>query len=245
MSNRGQILKTLALSAPLALAGGFAANAGGYIAPIVEAEVAPIVEVTPAGDWAGAYAGVTLGYAFSGEDRVGLENPTIAGDQHNYGKLDLSGANAGVRVGYRWQKDKWVFGPELGYEAGNIEDSVSEGGYESHSKIKDVVALRFVTGYSVRPDMLVYGVAGVARGKVEYSVTGDGANGPSDIEDTFNRTGYIVGLGVEKKLTDRVSLTGQYEYANFGKETLTSSTGLDTEATAKYNNVKVGLNFRF
>lgn len=246
MSNRGQILKTLALSAPLALAGGFAANAGGYTAPVVEQAVAPIIEVAPdAGDWAGAYGGVTLGYAFSGKDRVGLENPSIDGDMNSYGSLDLSGANAGIRVGYRWQKDRWVFGPTLGYEAGNIEDSISQDGYDSHSKIKNVIALRFLTGYAVRPDTLVYGIAGVARAKVDYSVTGDGANGASDIDDSFSRTGYIVGLGVEKKLTDRVSLTGEYEYANFGKETLTSSSGLDTEATPKYNNVKVGLNFRF
>ncbi len=245
MSNRSQFLKSLVLSAPLALAGGIAAHAGGYIAPIVEPAVAPLVEVTPAGDWAGAYAGVTLGYAFKGKDRVGLENPAIPGDQRSYGTLDLSGANAGVHVGYRWQKEKWVFGPQLGYEAGNIKDSVNEGGYESSSKIKDVIALRFLTGYTVRPDTMIYGIAGVARAKVDYAVEGDGLNGPSDINDTYTRTGYIVGLGVEKKLTERVSLTGEYEYANFGKETLTSTSGLDTEATAKYNNVKVGLNFRF
>ncbi|WP_312530799.1 outer membrane protein [Paracoccus sp. (in: a-proteobacteria)] len=241
MSARVQILKSLILSAPLAAAAAFTANAGGYSAPVVEAAVAPVIEVAPAaGDWQGGYAGVTLGYAFAGKDRVGV-NEGGAGGVTDLKKLDLSGANAGVRVGYRWQKDRWVFGPELGFEGGNVKDSFTDGGYEASSKIKNVLALRMKTGYEVSPDMLVYGIAGVARAKVDYKVTG----ADIDVNDSFSRTGYVVGLGVEKKLTERMSLTGEYEYANFGKETLEDAAGTVTKATPKYSNVKVGLNFRF
>ena len=245
MQNRGHFLKSLALSAPLALVAAFAAQAGGYSAPVIETAVAPVIEITPeVGDWQGAYGGITLGYAFRGKDRVGLAEGT--GSVTNYDTLELSGANAGIRVGYRWQKDNWVFGPELGFEGGNIKDSFdNDEGYDASSKIKNVAALRLKTGYVVRPDMLVYGIAGVARAKVDYSVEGTGAQGVADIDDTYSKTGYIVGLGVEKKLTERMSVTGEYEYANFGKETLVGASGLDTEATAKYNNIKVGLNFRF
>ncbi|MEF9600955.1 outer membrane beta-barrel protein [Paracoccus sp. PXZ] len=243
-----------AVAASLTLASTLAANAGGYTPPVVDSGVvAPIVETAPVGDWAGGYAGLTLGYAFGGDDRVGFtetESGTYLGDA---GDLELSGANAGVHIGYRWQRDRWVFGPELGFEAGNIEDNFSfsnqlGGTTDVSSKIKNVLALRLKTGYSVRPDLLVYGIAGIARADVEYKVAGtDGSGGSVSENRDFKNNGYIVGLGVEKKFSDRMSVTGEYEYANFGKtaRTFELDGAATTQATPDYHNVKLGLNFKF
>ncbi len=223
--------------ATLAL-GAVAANAGGYTPPVVDAGVvAPIVESAPVGNWAGAYAGLTLGYAFGGDDDVGISTGTSTVTPDT---LELSGANAGIRLGYRWQKDRWVIGPELGFEGGSIKDSFSTDGYDAESKIKNVLALRVKTGYEVTPNTLVYGIVGVARAKVDYSVAGNGV----DINDTYTKTGYIVGLGAERMINDKWSVTGEYEYANFGKENLAAG-GFDTNATPDYHNVKLGLNFKF
>ena len=70
-----------------------------------------------ASEWQGAYAGITLGYAFGGDDDIGARPPGI-----DIGNAELSGANAGLRLGYRWQRDRWVVGPELAYVAGDISD---------------------------------------------------------------------------------------------------------------------------
>ncbi|WP_323716175.1 outer membrane protein [Paracoccus aminovorans] len=225
--------RLIAPFATLAL-GAAAANAGGYTPPVVDTGVvAPITEVAPVGNWQGGYAGLTLGYAFGGDDDVGVSGVTPD-------SLEMSGANGGVRLGYRWQKDRWVFGPELGYEGGNIKDSFSTDGYDAESKVKNVLALRMKTGYEVAPNTLVYGIAGVARGKIDYSVTGNGA----DINDTYTKTGYIVGLGAERMINDKWSVTGEYEYANFGKEKLSDGTNT-TNATPKFHNIKLGVNFKF
>lgn len=236
-----KLSKLLVLAAPVSVF-AVSAHAGGYTAPVVET-VAPVVEtVAPVGNWQGGYAGLTLGYAFQGKDRYGIETP--AGFQGNIGTMKLSGANAGLRAGYRWQNNNWVFGPELAIEGGSIKDSVkgTVGGvdYEGESKIKNVISLRGKVGYAVQPDLLVYGMAGVARADVDYKLTAAGA----EESDGYKKTGYVVGLGVEKQINDRWSVTGEYEYANFGKETRTFG-DVTTEATAKYNNVKVGLNFKF
>lgn len=234
-------LKFTALTTALILAAGAAAHAGGYTPPTVEPPViAPIVEeVVPT--WQGGYVGATLGYAFNGDDRVGLDTPLGFFD---LGTVELEGFNAGLRVGYRWQRDRWVFGPELGFEGGNINNNVDQYGYEAHTKIKNVIALRGKAGYVMDNDMLVYGTLGVARAKIEYQVHGDGPLGPADIDDSYSKNGYIVGIGVEKKLNDRLSLTGEYEYANFGKQVLTAG-DVSTRATPDYHNVKVGVNFAF
>ncbi len=220
--------------------GAAAAHAGGYVPPVIETAPAPVVLDAPVGSWQGGYAGLTLGYAFGGEDRVGLSDTatdTLLGD---IGELKVKGANAGVRAGYRWQRDRWVFGPELGFEGGDIKgdtDGVIAGvPLEAEAQIKNVLALRLKTGYAVGPDMLVYGIAGVARADVDFTV--------GEIEENYKKTGYVVGLGVEKQLTEKWSVTGEYEYANFGKEDLEFD-DTTTAATAKYNNVKLGVNFRF
>lgn len=230
------------LTASVALGGGaLAAQAGGYASPVVEpVPAAPPVQPVDNGNWEGGYAGVTLGYAFEGKDEVGVFGP---GDSYlgEIGEMKTDGVNGGVRAGYRWQRGKWVFGPEVSFEAGDMKgdtDGVIAGGVpmDAESKINNIVALRMKTGYAVRPDVLVFGTAGVARADVDYSLGG--------VDDDFSTTGYIVGLGVEKQFNDRMSLTAEYEYAEFDKEEMDLG-GFTTEATPKYNNVKVGLNFRF
>lgn len=217
-----------------------AAHAGGYVPPVVDAAPIVVEPAAPVGAWQGGYAGLTLGYAFKGDDRFGLTetaSDTFLGD---IGELELKGANIGLRAGYRWQRGNWVFGPELGVEGGSIKGDTNGvllgTDLEAEGKVNNMIALRFKTGYTVRPDLLVYGIAGVGRVDMDYELNG--------IEESFSKTGYILGLGVEKQINEKWSVTGEYEYANFGKEDLTFG-GLDTEATPKYNNIKVGVNFRF
>ncbi|RCW79924.1 outer membrane protein [Paracoccus lutimaris] len=232
------------VAATLSLATTATAFAGGYAAPVVDPVVAPIVESAPA-DWQGGYAGLTLGYAFNGDDEVGIDQPPRGSGAGTPDELTLSGANAGLRVGYRWQRDRWVFGPELGYEGGDIKDDFSTAGYDAESKIKNVLALRFKTGYVLNNGVMLYGIVGAARAKIDYKVEGDGEHGAIDLNDDYSENGYIVGFGAEKMLTERLSLTGEYEYANFGKKTLSDDADVATRATPKYHNVKVGLNFKF
>lgn len=231
-------MKTIATLAGSMTFAALAAHAGGYTPPVVEPiPAAPVIMEEPVGAWQGGYAGLTLGYAFKGKDEVGVGGPsgTVSPDE-----LKLSGANGGVRIGYRWQRGNWVVGPELSYEGGNIKDSFSTDGYDAESKVKNMYALRVKTGYTVAPDMLVYGIAGVGRAKIDYSVAGNGA----DINDSYNKTGYILGLGVEKQINAKWSVTGEYEYADFGSENLSDGT-YDTNATPQYNNIKLGVNFKF
>lgn len=245
-------LPKILTAASLTLGTALTATAGGFTPPVVDAGVvAPIVE-TASSDWQGAYGGLTLGYAFNGKDEVGFSDPT-GGPVESVGDLELGGVNGGLRVGYRWQRGNWVFGPELGYEAGNIEDSLS---YDNDvgsrtkvtSKVKNVLALRMKTGYAVRPDLLVYGIAGIARADVEYKTEVTSATASEGQNRDFKKNGFVVGMGVEKQLTERMSVTGEYEYAQFGKTDRTFTIGGEsatTEATPKYHNVKVGLNFKF
>lgn len=209
-----------------------AAHAGGYIAPVLD--VAPPVPVVsaPVADWQGAYAGITLGYAFGGDDDIGVRPPG-----GNIGSAEITGANAALRLGYRWQRNRWVVGPEISYGVGEIDDSFDFAGGEFESEANDLLGIRLKTGYLVRPDTLVYGIAGWQEGDFAYSVNGN------DVD--YDADGYVLGLGVERRLTDRMSLTGEYEYSDFGSTDVEIVPGATSVATPSFHNVKVGLNFRF
>ena len=211
-----------------------AVHAGGYVAPMIEVE--PVVAPAPAA-WQGAYVGATLGYAFGGDDRIGNRPPGA-----DLGKAELSGANLGLRLGYAWQRDRWVYGPELGITGGSIKDSFDFDAGRFESKVNHMIALRLKAGYLVQDDLLVYGIAGWQRGDFTYDVAG------TDVDYTAN--GYVVGLGIEKQLTERWSITGEYEYANFGKTDLDLPTGPlaiagVSVATPEHSNIKLGVNYRF
>ncbi|MFD1794784.1 porin family protein [Paracoccus aurantiacus] len=225
------------------------ANAGGYIAPVVET-VAPVEVIEAPLTWKGAYAGATVGYAFGGDDEVGYSrNDNIF---YNSDTLELSGVNAGIRAGYRTQftgrSRDWVIGAELGYEGGSIEDSFTDGAFEAESSINNVIALRVKTGVlNNAKDTLFYGILGVAQADFDYRIEGvDGATGFGIETMGETMTGYIVGLGVERKLNERLSVTGEWEYANFGKETLEADGfPYSTEMTPDFHNIKIGLNYQF
>lgn len=231
------------LAAPLTLTLACAAQAGGYTPPVVAAPVvAP--SAAPVADWAGAYVGADLGYAFGGDDRIRVRRADGL-NSRELGKYELAGANLGLRAGYRWQRDRWVFGPEIGLAGGEIKDDFTSGGYSGKTKLKSAAALRFKTGYLVNDVTLLYGIAGVSRAKFDYSVTGTEPFAAVGIDDDFSATGYVLGFGAERRLTERLSLTGEYEYADYGKTHLRDANSNVTPATPKFHNVRIGLNYRF
>lgn len=237
------------LSAVAAFGIGSTAIAGGYIAPIVEQEIV-IVEPTAPLTWKGAYVGGTLGYAFAGDDEVGYaRNDNVF---YNSDTLEISGINGSIRAGYRTQftgrTRDWVVGAELGFEAGSIEDSFTDGDFSAENSINNVLALRVKTGVlNNAKDTLFYGIMGVAQADFDYRIEGvDGASEFGIDSTGETQTGYILGLGVERKMNERLSVTGEWEYANFGKETLgEDGFPYSTQMTPKYHNLKVGLNYQF
>lgn len=232
---------SLSLAAAIALGFTASAQAGGFVAPVVEAEpVTPVAVAPVAGAWQGGYAGLALGYAFGGDDEVGVFSPA-GGFLGNVGNAEVSGVNLDAHIGYRWQRDRWVFGPELSYMGGNIDDEFdfanTLGSGTVESEVDNVLALKVKTGYLVQPDMLVYGIAGWQSGNFTYTVSG--------VEEEYDADGYVLGLGVEKKFTERMSVTGEYEYSDFGTTDVDVGGGFTTNASPAFSNVKVGVNFKF
>ncbi|MFV0410147.1 MAG: outer membrane protein [Paracoccus sp. (in: a-proteobacteria)] len=246
------------LTAIAALMSGSTAMAGGFVPPVVETPI-EITEVAPVPAWEGMYVGGTLGYGFGGDDKVGT---TVNGfNRGNMGDLEISGGNYGLHAGYRWQrpvKDKyqWVFAGELGYEAGGLGDDVdsvmdimgSSMDGTASVDVNSVLALRVKSGVlNQAGDTWFYGIAGVGMIDYDYAIALNNASTRySTSYDGESATGYILGLGVEHKFDEKWSVTGEWEYQNYGKETIgDKNSGISTEATPDWHQIKIGLNYQF
>lgn len=224
------------------LAAASTASAGGFVAPVVETTT---VAVAPVGAWQGAYAGGSLGYSFGSDDEIGFN--AAEEDGAGIGAVDIKGLTAGAHVGYRWQRDRWIFGPELGIEGGSVDasDTVSfEGGeFDVESSVNYIVTLVLKTAYAVDPQTLVYGTFGAARGDFDYSRSAGGSTETVSYSDT----GLAAGLGVERLVSASTSVFAEYQYRDFGRTQVTFTEGGEatTVATPKHSNIKVGVNFRF
>lgn len=227
------------------------ALAGGYVAPVGEpVVVAPVVAETPDEDWAGGYAGGSLGYSFGGDDVIGLdifEDDTLIQRNKDLGSVDVKGATVGLHAGYRWQRGNWVFGPELWIEGGGVDasDTVTLGGEaEVESAVNYLAGLQFKTGYAIDARTLVYGTAGAVYGDFDYSLS---TAGLSDTV-TYDASGYTLGLGAERMLRDNVAIFAEWQYRNFGKTDVdfgTDANSIRGIATPEHHNVRIGVNFSF
>lgn len=211
---------------PLAAAFGLVALASmpAFAADVVMEEppapAAPM-EQPPLNTWSGPYAGVFLGYGFSGESDVGGTN-----------NVDTDGFLGGAFVGYNYQMDNIVIGAEgdIGYsgvEGDNAGVNVKSG-FEG--------SLRARLGYAVSPDILVYGTAGGAGKRIEVS---DGV-----AEDSNTALGWTAGVGTDVKLTETVFGRVEYRYTDFGSDDFALSGG-STEVSSKDHRIQFGVGMKF
>lgn len=205
--------------------------------------------------WTGAYAGIHAGYAWG--DASTKDN---AKDGVRPGPFDYSpaGGFGGGQIGYNLQVDRVVVGVEGDLSYLDLSGSgIIPSDSSSHQTLTldgglygDITAR---AGVLVTPATLVYikggfafytGEAKQSSANPAYSQTGT---------DTF--TGFVVGGGVEQKLTDALSLKVEFLHADFGSQEGYQTNVSDTSSPIGYkfknstsldaDSVRIGLNWHF
>lgn len=132
---------------------------------------------------------------------------------------DGRGSMAGIRAGYDYQLGAFVIGAAIDYSVGNQEDSVTgfsttPANYIFVRKLESLAAVRARLGYAWGP-ALAYVTGGYASGKVENRFrSSNGANTFTATTDDDKADGYQAGGGVEYRLADNLSVTGEYLYTS-------------------------------
>jgi len=185
----------------------------------------------------------------------------------------LAGLLGGVQAGFNLQSGAFVYGVEGDVSwTGMKEDSLSKLGtfrhldcwhdvyreidLKAHTEVNWVATLSGRVGYAI-DRVLIYAKGGVAFADQDYNwVVTKGSKDLATAKFSDTRTGWIVGGGAEWKLGHNWSAKLEYNYMDFGTETLNVATSvcLNGQCSKKdvrvdidehMHVVKLGINYRF
>ncbi|VXC49699.1 Outer membrane immunogenic protein [Pseudomonas sp. 8AS] len=192
-------------------------------------------------DWSGAYFGASLGAA---EGKGDTSTHASVGGTSDYftttdpqqlgnagdGSVSQWNASGGLFGGYGWQQGNLYWGVEASLNSLSFDESHNPA---TQTYLSDP-ASTFTLNQSVEADWqgtlrarlglaegrwLAYLTGGIAlsRLKVESNyadTSGLGGSGHGSSEES--KTGWVVGAGGEYALSERLSLRGEYLYADYG-----------------------------
>jgi outer membrane immunogenic protein len=185
----------------------------------------------------------------------------------------LSGLLGGVQAGFNLQSGAFVYGAEGQLSWTNMkEDSLSKLGefrfvncwydvskeidLKAHTEVNWVATLAGRIGYAV-DRVLIYAKGGVAFADQDYNwIVTKGSKDLATAKFSDTHTGWMVGGGAEWALWHNWSATLEYNYMDFGTETINAATSvcLNGQCSKKdvrvdidehIHVVKLGINYRF
>jgi outer membrane immunogenic protein len=226
--------------------------------------------------WTGFYAGLNLGGAW-GDSKYNLTFPPatayppvtqalLAND--GAATLHMSNVSSGGQIGYNWQVNNLVLGPEadiqyMGLRKTNV--------FTQNGPVAAPIVTPFVFTESSRSDWMatIRGRLGFAAGRVLFYGTGGVAFADSQSADTLAfptfappatftgtgarssiQTGWTAGGGIEWAFNDHWTAKAEYLYAQFPTST-TAMTPINTIFLQAYtdrltvNLARAGVNYKF
>jgi outer membrane immunogenic protein len=150
--------------------------------------------------------------------------------------LNSKGFNGGATAGFNWQPNRWVFGVEADFGALHVSDKKQSGAipypccpgstFDVGQQIKSnwMFTARPRVGYTWGK-WLVFGTAGVAVANIQYRELFTDTFGGAHETGTMNPSlfGWTAGIGAEYQLHRHWNVKGEYLYAHFGDDSVTSN----------------------
>jgi outer membrane immunogenic protein len=181
--------------------------------------------------WQGFYVGAHAGYTMGGYTGTLTNGATT--------NVDIGGnsLSAGLFGGYNHQLNpNWVVGGEaditwMNTKGGKVYSSnVYNGGSTWGGSLRGRV------GY-VWDQFMFYGTGGLALGNVEFA-------GPLG-SNSATKFGYVLGLGVEGKVTENLFARAEYLYTSLASGDYAVGTGNNIRGSGDYHTVRLGVGYRF
>jgi outer membrane immunogenic protein len=247
-------------------AAAFAAGAAGAADLAVKE---PVYKAPPpaVSGWGGFYIGAHGGFAW---DSTSVSVPALPQSlqQDNAQLVNLDahprGGIFGGQAGYNWQFGSIVTGVEGDYSAANLSTSGPSGTYSfiwcnpfcnpaqgaltRSVKFDELASGRVRLGYTVLPDLLAYGTAGVGWSHSAFGGTASDISLPGGtlaVATGARKFGWVAGTGLEYKLWNHVLVRAEYLHYDFGDITynLPMFGVINTSSTVDV--VRGGLSYKF
>jgi outer membrane immunogenic protein len=203
---------------------------------------APVYKAAPPvySDWSGFYIGVHGGYGWGD---MSFDSP------FGYTNGKPKGGVFGGQAGYNWQFGSFVTGLEVDYSGADLTDSsgtIFSPFFNRETKVDQLGSARARVGYTVLPDLLVYGTGGLGWGHTEVNESLNfgrfGIAGSSDVSSV----GWTAGAGLEYKLYGHWLVRGEYLHYDLGKSTYSFPFPFFTkDASTTVDVARAGLSYKF
>lgn len=189
----------------------------------------------PQYSFAGGYAGVSGGFGGFGNGVIDLDGDMFDGSGADEAEMNLFGNGVlfGVQAGYNWEMGDTVWGVEADFAGTSYDefsitdglDHVAEGSWNWLSTLRGRAGRKYGNSF-------LYGTAGLAAFNADYCGTDDACVSDDDDQLAFTETryGYTIGAGVETKLSNALSLKGEYLYVDGGDFDKVYDSGSDERA---------------
>lgn len=191
--------------------------------------------------WSGIYAGAHVGYV-RGDVEVGFLDFALPGLGQGY-TADVDGATFGVQAGARRQLGSVVVGVDAQFDVGRLQGGASYSGngdgyfcdadcqasVRFTSRVDDIFLLTGRLGWAASDSWLVYGKAGYALADVEHRGAVDAeadfcGGSPCSLRGRGRASerhgGWVIGGGVEHRLTQQLSIALDYSAISLDDETV-------------------------
>lgn len=192
-------------------------------------------------NWSGVYVG------FGGGVGAVERKTEISDGVISVGVPDLGGDGvfAEVTAGYDYMvSERVLLGGFVDAHVGNIAFSVENtlGGGELSLKNKYGFDVAARGGYLLTPTTLAYVLAGYTWQHVQFE-----APGPVPFDTEKDRSGYLLGIGMETAVGGNWTLKSEYRYANYGNNVAIPDIGggADLKFEPTTHTFHVGANYRF
>ncbi|MEM0899629.1 MAG: outer membrane protein [Pseudomonadota bacterium] len=210
--------------------------------------------------WSGFYVGAFAGYGDGDVDTSDNSSTNLASEGG-----DLDGFLGGVEIGYDWQVQNFVFGvgldaalSDLEYSGALVAPPVTSppgptSGFDVRLRATTLVNLTARAGFLITPKTLGYVTGGLAYGRTKTDVFAPAATGgTADFgNDDNDRFGFVVGAGIEQRVTQNISLDLKYLYTDLGTATYRGDGGgvvaqaFDFDQDVDFHQVRIGVKYRF
>jgi outer membrane immunogenic protein len=203
--------------------------------------------------WEGFYFGANGGYSWGSSCWTFIDtSPSgLAGPPANEGCHRPSGALVGGQLGYNWQIDQWVIGPDIQGDWAALQGQNVSAAFPTTTNRTRADGIGLFTGrlgYAAGP-ALFYAKGGAAIVQNSYDFFGTLFGAPASGGATQNRWGATAGAGREYKFAQHWSAAIEYDFVALGNSRLTFATSLGVGAlddvTQNLNMVTGRINYAF
>lgn len=193
-------------------------------------------ETLQTADWSGLYLGL------SSTSARGNNSWRQASDGLELVPEPWDGSGLTVSLGHNWQSGQLTYGAQFAYGNG---DYIARPGDAAFINCSDCAT-------EATDLFTLVGTVGIAAGQTHFFATGGIAKANVTATNTFGldlyadttMTGWTLGVGVEQRIGDQLSLVLSYDHVDLG--TLPLPAYLPTGETAvEFNRMQLGMNLRW